>query len=810
MERRWSSLNCAKKNLAGGVLSLTSFGAAFAMAAFIVSGLLSSLAAATADVASTRASGVATPRGNVSTAKISAPSTGVSIGADNDTVAMANASNGISSAGTSITVSADDSTSLQYGYTLSTRAVNSSDLASGSNKIVATAGTRYNPSDLTAGTWGYRLSDTAEGKYIGITSSDQSIKSTNSISGTSESTTVTFAVNTLSGLSAGTYSTQIQYTVTANLPPATVLDVAPNSSYTSDTAPTTSTIYGTNLNSVNSVYVDLNDNGMGDANEFGANLKVTSDDNTTLTFDAPLSNVAGQYNVYVISASGTTKITNGWNYIAPSTCKSGASNNDCQVDVDANMIPVKYAGSEGAPQWQVADPNAAGWYDYGSRQWANAVTVKADKLATYKGQVNAVINTDDILGYWVYIPRYAYEVQRRDATDRFQPEQNIFLRFQKVGDTKMSPATSCNAGITTADQMWANGKADNVSSNVLAKPYRTGCGISRIYGQASGTTWSTHPAFTFGDKELNGIWVGKFETTGTLSNPTILPNKKHLAVMSTVSTTMRHIASYYLIAKSLGVEDANNTAGATDFTPNYNNNNLSSYKSHMAKNSEWGAMAYLSASVYGTGPNGVQINANNSEGVAGNGEKSIGITGCGPQAVDNREVSSTCNTYDSALGQTASTTGNVYGVYDTSGGAWEYVMGVWTTLDDGIPSKNTFFGDNGPKLPYVNLYRATTSGGFGAAKSWSASANDVYYEADNCTYESCGGDATYETRRVQSATDSDGESWYYGGSQFAHSSGIWMTRSGPAGDLSDSIFYTSQGYGGTTSQSGCRVVMIAD
>ena len=34
--------------------------------------------------------------------------------------------------------------------------------------------------------------------------------------------------------------------------------------------------------------------------------------------------------------------------------------------------------------------------------------------------------------------------------------------------------------------------------------------------KSSGTQnsqWLTHPAFTFGDTELNGIWVGKFESS---------------------------------------------------------------------------------------------------------------------------------------------------------------------------------------------------------------------------------------------------------------------------------------------------------
>ena len=49
--------------------------------------------------------------------------------------------------------------------------------------------------------------------------------------------------------------------------------------------------------------------------------------------------------------------------------------------------------------------------------------------------------------------------------------------------------------------------------------------------KANGTQngeWLTHPAFTFGGEEIPGFWFGKFEMTGTGSNPTIKPNLKSL------------------------------------------------------------------------------------------------------------------------------------------------------------------------------------------------------------------------------------------------------------------------------------------
>ena len=90
---------------------------------------------------------------------------------------------------------------------------------------------------------------------------------------------------------------------------------------------------------------------------------------------------------------------------------------------------------------------------------------------------------------------------------------------------------------------------------------------------------------------------------------------------------------------------------------------------HMSKNSEWGAVAYLTHSIYGrctdnTICSEVGININNNY-----------KTGYGAPAGSNYNASN--GAYDTRLGKDASTTGNIYGIYDMSGGTPEYVMGVY-------------------------------------------------------------------------------------------------------------------------------------
>ena len=125
-------------------------------------------------------------------------------------------------------------------------------------------------------------------------------------------------------------------------------------------------------------------------------------------------------------------------------CRSGDDNSSCLVDLDKNMIPVKYTGSTVLTQWtSVADPEStnSGWYDYANKQWANAVTVKSEAISKYRG-LNKVIDQTDILGYWVYIPRYRYEVLRFGSSDSTISPQNFVIDFENKQSYKDIPSLS--------------------------------------------------------------------------------------------------------------------------------------------------------------------------------------------------------------------------------------------------------------------------------------------------------------------------------------------------------------------------------
>ena len=442
-------------------------------------------------------------------------------------------------------------------------------------------------------------------------------------------------------------------------------------------------------------------------------------------------------------------------------CRSGDNNSSCLVDLDNNMIPVKYTGATTNAQWtSISNPededSKGNWYDYGKKQWANAVTVKKEALAKYQGQ-DKVVDQADILGFWVYIPRYAYEVMRRDGTDKPVKEQNFDIKFENTKTPKKRPL-ACKTG---------NGK-----------DYRTECNVSRELPLMGGevSTWTTHPAFSFGSKELNGFWFGKFETTGDVSNPTVLPNSLHL--FGAYGGGTNGIGGFYTVAKSLGVNNPNNVGG-NSVTTTQNAHHLAKLSSHMVNNNDWGAATYLSASKYGAGYNGVQINSSFA-----NHNNSYGTTGCGPQANGNtgsysdsgtlgtpQACGNTDRAYNGTLGQLASTTNNVYGIYDMSGGGWEYVAASYS---DNLNNSNTneYFGSNVAHPPYVNTYN--------------------FSDPNSCTFATCGGQALYE---VNNGNSTGNNNWNGNRMHFIESSAPWFVRGGVHSDSYAGLFYAI-GYAG--------------
>ena len=221
------------------------------------------------------------------------------------------------------------------------------------------------------------------------------------------------------------------------------------------------------------------------------------------------------------------------------------------------------------------------------------------------------------------------------------------------------------------------------------------------------------------------IWVGKFETTGSAETPTVLPNEASL---------MNQIVSEQFTT-------------AQKFNTYVNNSNIDA---HMAKNSEWGAVAYLSQSKYGKYGNVSYIGENKEvyqnksiSCITGNSNGTPGTSTTNTQCEYNDITDRGSGT--GACGAGASTTGNITGVYDMSGGAYEYVMGVYN---------NTIKSSGFSTLPNSKYYDNYTS-----TKAVSA-----------CNNEICYGHALSETSE-----------WYNDSTEFPSSASPWFMRGGGYG-----------------------------
>ena len=316
------------------------------------------------------------------------------------------------------------------------------------------------------------------------------------------------------------------------------------------------------------------------------------------------------------------------------------------------MIAVVY--DEAQSSWTKIDPADLTWYNYDEQKWANAVTVSSATRANYlSADIGTPINMDDIETMWVWIPRYSYTVGSEDGANY----------YGKQGEYLSSTPTQALPG--------------EIDVKFISKGVKD-TGSAKYLVSKGASDWRTPDAFTFGDKELSGIWVGKFETSS--ANPAAEDgggNTTDLEAMIKPNVTSWRgiqVASIGEIGRK--VSSSENRYGF----------DASKTDSHAMKNDEWGAVAYLSQSKYGKLGNR-DFSGVNKE--VYQNKSNTYITGCSYGSPSNDATDYGCKyTYDIAVNGTgASTTGTIYGVYDMSGGAWEYVMGNYNRYS-GYSSKS--------------------------------------------------------------------------------------------------------------------------
>ena len=324
----------------------------------------------------------------------------------------------------------------------------------------------------------------------------------------------------------------------------------------------------------------------------------------------------------------------------PSEEGFNTSKNVNSPKVTQGMIPIKYNGTD----WVVCSKEDPEWYSYDdTKKWANVMlsdgTYKEGKVP--EGQI---VKENELGSMYVWIPRYAY---------RIAGDKNIEISFLK--------------GNTNQDK---DGKEYTKDENTDTK-----------------TTAIVHPAFRLGGGELSGIWVAKFEASGTNKDGQAVGNgsstsgaEQYKPDETTIAKSLPNKISWRYITMGESEKRSMDIAGSQKekYGLNYAN-------SHLIKNSEWGAVAYLCYSKYGNVP---KIN--------GAGSLKLGshwydmYTGQGPKGTNDEgwyNRTDETHNYNTQNGMLASTTGNITGIYDMSGGSWERVAGY---LDNGNGNLNNY------------------------------------------------------------------------------------------------------------------------
>ena len=398
------------------------------------------------------------------------------------------------------------------------------------------------------------------------------------------------------------------------------------------------------------------------------------------------------------------------------------------------------------------------WYSYEEKRWANAVILKNENKKYYSGEI---IPEEEIESYFVWIPKYSYKLW-----DLGNYSSTTTIDASKVHSIEIRFGT-----INTSDSV----------SGECTTP-----GVSGESGNCEVGDYMTHPAFLAFN--TNGLWVGKFETgySGATS----------------VGEAEKNTTEVDKIIVKPNVYSWRDIQVANAFIVSYNYKR--ELESHMMKNTERGAVAYLSHSIYGINDE-IRINNNFNfiTGYSAISEPTLEY----PDYKGYGTSSSITLPYNTSTGYLASTTGNITGVYDMSGGADEYVMGVMKDANGNLMSGNSY-SDNSGFNGTLNDGSSYTNGiSFPESKYY-----DLYNYGNYNNYSRrILGDATGEMgpiyKRTVGAYNSI-SSWYIDFSYFIYFNYPWFYRGGNySNGTGAGIFNFHHNSGDVLSSSSFRLVL---
>ena len=493
-------------------------------------------------------------------------------------------------------------------------------------------------------------------------------------------------------------------------------------------------------------------------------------------------------------------------------------------ELATNMIPVTYDSANDT--WVKADSTNSNnsWYNYDNKVWANAVTVKEQNRDTYvKATAGTPISMYDINTMWVWIPRFSATMGNIDCStvvgtpyeeypmcyDVTLTDEDKNALFEALGVSEeefqslLDGGTVYGYNLAGVIEMYNTEFApDNpiVPESVFNSSLSGNTKSFEI--KFTRTSETSHDAFTFGSETLSGFWMAKFEP----SHPTLstessydklecvndtCSNAKEIEILpNKVSLRNNNVSNFFYAGRSL--EQVGNNYGLVS----------SEVDTHMIKNNEWGAVAYLTYSEFGrctTLTDCTDIGINN------NGmfidDDVIIYTGYGASSGSYYKENDygfpyiVPQQYNTEQGMDASTTGNIYGVYDMSGGASEYVMGAYW---------------DGTKLWSGNSssYNSGFNGCLGSSCS-STKEDGVTYPSDSKYYNLYTTSANYTSSGLQHAL-TETKNWYGDGAGFVTARNPWFLRGGGYSNSSSAgvfcfSYYRGNAYASYGSRSSLKI-----
>ncbi len=286
---------------------------------------------------------------------------------------------------------------------------------------------------------------------------------------------------------------------------------------------------------------------------------------------------------------------------------------------------------------------------------------------------------------WVWIPRFAYKITEEGTNNG--TIDVVFLKGTTNLDFDGNDVTSSDyinkdgiKGAYTVHPAFQNGTTNNYENGEWHGEIE-GFWIAKFEAGYAGTENNSSSATDSDVAYSTELYHYETDSSGSaVTSATKTLNKNYYGIVTKDVTKIKYptFQANHASMNNIGIEDAFDLCMSLKDSDVYG---LKNVDSHLTKNSEWGAVVYLAYSKYGN--NKIEPTHNN---VSLNGGDNVlyAVTGCAKesdsdnvQTVTLSDVKSgaVANNWTTEQGKTASTTGNIYGVYDLNGGLWEWTAG---------------------------------------------------------------------------------------------------------------------------------------